>query len=136
MATITTNAHPRRRAFADIGELVLISASLAAFAASVYITLYGGREIVMNFWTVSLWVAGVGLGLPIVRTPEGALGYMFRAIAMLFGLACMGLAGLMLLPWIFMVVMDFSKGEFNLAGLLSLPVFLGLPMLFMRVDED
>lgn len=136
MATITTNAHSGRRALAVFGEIGLIAASLAAFAGSVYITLYGGREIVMNFWTVSLWVAGVGLGLPVVYSPEGVLGCLYRVIAMLFGVACMGLAGLMVLPWIFLVAMEFSKGEFNLAGLLSLPVFLGLPMLFLRNGDE
>lgn len=119
-----------------LAEPALVAASLAAFAGSVYITLYGGREIVMNFWTVSLWVAGVGLGLPVVRSPEGVSGYLFRPVALLFGLMCMGLAGLMVLPWIFFVAMDVSKGEFSPATFLALPVFLGLPMLFLVGGDE
>lgn len=134
MATITTNAHPGSRAFAAIGELGLIAASLAAFAGSVYLTIRG-EELALNFLTMGLWAAGVFLALPVVRDPEGVLARIFALAAFLMGIGSMMIGGFMLLFWVIIVAMGASRGEFSLLHFLAMPVFFGLPILFVQSDD-
>lgn len=117
-----------------LGELGLIAASLGAFAGSVYLTIRG-EEFVLNYLTLGLWAAGVFLALPVVRDPEGVIARIFGLVAFLFGIACMVMGGFMLLFWIMIVVMGSSRGEFSLLHLLAMPVFFGLPILFVLPDE-
>lgn len=136
MATITTNAHTGRRAFASLGELGLIAASLSAFAGSVYLTFNTDRELVINIWTLALWAAGVFLALPIVKDAQGALGHLYGFLAILLGIACLVIGGLLLLPWIFVMAMEISSSEFNFLHLLGMPVFFGLPLMFIPFGEN
>lgn len=122
------------RAFPALGELGLIAASLSAFAGSVYLTMRG-EELALNLLTLGLWAAGVFLALPVVRDPDGFIARLFALVAFLFGIASMIIGGFMLLFWIIVVMMGASRGEFNLLHLLVLPVFFGLPILFVQSDD-
>lgn len=119
-----------------LGELGAILLSLSAFAASVYLTFNTEREMVINIWTLGLWAAGVFLALPVTKDPQGALGHLYGLLAILLGIGCLVIGGLLLLPWIFVIAIEISRSEFNFLHFLGMPVFFGLPILFIPFGKE